>query len=71
MDPFRRYWLLSKLASKQPAHNAPDKPGLWSQAVAEAKKAGYNGPWVAEYEGPEGDGIGYRKCLAWMKANID
>jgi sugar phosphate isomerase/epimerase len=41
------------------------------KAVAEAKKAGYNGPWVAEYEGKEGDGVGYRKCLAWMKANID
>jgi sugar phosphate isomerase/epimerase len=41
------------------------------KAVAEAKKAGYNGPWVAEYEGPEGDGIGYQKCLAWMKANIE
>jgi sugar phosphate isomerase/epimerase len=41
------------------------------KAVDECKKAGYNGPWVAEYEGPEGDGVGYRKCLAWMKANID
>jgi len=42
-----------------------------TKAVAEAKKAGYNGPWVAEYEGQEGDGIGYCKCLAWMKANIE
>lgn len=41
------------------------------KAVAEAKKAGYNGPWIAEYEGKEGDGVGYRKCLAWMKANIE
>ena len=41
------------------------------KAIDEAKKAGYNGPWVAEYEGPEGNGVGYRKCLAWMKANID
>mgnify|MGYP005834831473 CR=1 FL=1 len=39
-------------------------------AVECAKGAGYDGPWVAEYEGPEGDGVGYRKCLAWMKANI-
>jgi sugar phosphate isomerase/epimerase len=39
-------------------------------AVECAKGAGYKGPWVAEYEGPEGDGVGYRKCLAWMKANI-
>lgn len=39
-------------------------------AVECAKAAGYDGPWVAEYEGPEGDGIGYCKCLAWMKANI-
>ncbi len=39
-------------------------------AVKVLKEAGYNGPWVAEYEGPEGDGVGYRKCLAWMKANI-
>jgi sugar phosphate isomerase/epimerase len=40
------------------------------KAVECAQAAGYNGPWVAEYEGPEGDGVGYRKCLAWMKANI-
>lgn len=40
------------------------------KAVDEAKKAGYKGPWVAEYEGPEGNGVGYRKCLKWMKANI-
>jgi sugar phosphate isomerase/epimerase len=39
-------------------------------AVQELKAAGYKGPWVAEYEGPEGDGIGYAKCLEWMKGNI-
>lgn len=38
-------------------------------AVECLKKAGYSGPWVAEYEGPRDDGTGYRKCLAWMKAN--
>ncbi len=41
------------------------------KAVAELKKAGYKGPWVAEYEGREDRSVGYRKCLAWMKANID
>lgn len=39
-------------------------------AVRLLKEAGYNGPWVAEYEGREDTGIGYRKCLAWMKREI-
>lgn len=39
-------------------------------AVKLIKKGGYEGPWIAEYEGPEGDGVGYCKCLAWMKENI-
>lgn len=39
-------------------------------AVKVLKEAGYKGPWIAEYEGPEGDGVGYKKCLAWMKAHI-
>jgi len=33
--------------------------------------AGYDGVWCAEYEGPEvEDGVGHRKCLEWMRANI-
>ncbi len=35
------------------------------------KEAGYDGVWCAEYEGPEvAEGVGYRKCLEWMKENI-
>lgn len=35
------------------------------------KKAGYNGVYAAEYEGPEPEnGVGYAKCFEWMKANI-
>ncbi|MBT4611591.1 MAG: sugar phosphate isomerase/epimerase [Gemmatimonadetes bacterium] len=34
-------------------------------------KAGYDGAWTAEYEGPEAEGgIGYEKCYTWLKANI-
>lgn len=40
-------------------------------AVNALKAAGYKGPWVAEYEGRENSAIGYKKCLDWMKANID
>lgn len=38
-------------------------------AVTCLRKAGYDGVWCAEYEGREDTGIGYAKCLAWMKAN--
>jgi sugar phosphate isomerase/epimerase len=38
-------------------------------AVECLKKAGYAGVWCAEYEGREDTGIGYAKCLKWMKAN--
>ncbi len=34
------------------------------------KDVGYDGAYCAEYEGKEDTGIGYRKCLDWMKANI-
>ena len=34
-------------------------------------KAGYSGVYCAEYEGPEAkDGVGYRKCAAWLKENV-
>ena len=38
-------------------------------AIQCCQQAGYQGGWCAEYEGPEDTAIGYRKCLAWMKAN--
>ena len=35
------------------------------------KKAGYQGVWCAEYEGPEAaGGVGYAKCQKWLKANV-
>lgn len=34
------------------------------------KEAGYDYAWTAEYEGKEGDGIGYEKCLVWMRHKI-
>ncbi len=35
------------------------------------KAAGYNGVYLAEYEGPEREGgIGYQKCLEWMKTHV-
>ncbi len=40
-------------------------------AVRLLKDAGYQGPWVAEYEGRDPSFDGYRQCLAWMKAHID
>lgn len=41
------------------------------EAVAALRQAGYAGVWCAEYEGPEkADGIGYRKCVEWLKKNI-
>ncbi len=38
-------------------------------AVQCCQQAGYDGVWCAEYEGSEDTGIGYRKCLEWMKVN--
>ncbi len=36
-------------------------------AVALLEKAGYEGAWTAEYEGPEAEGgIGYEKCYSWL-----
>lgn len=36
------------------------------------KTAGYHGVYCAEYEGPEREnGVGYARCLDWMKANLD
>ncbi|MEE3336680.1 MAG: sugar phosphate isomerase/epimerase [Candidatus Latescibacterota bacterium] len=35
------------------------------------KKAGYDGAWTAEYEGPEAEGgVGYERCYTWLKANV-
>jgi sugar phosphate isomerase/epimerase len=35
------------------------------------RAVGYSGAYDAEYEGPETDGgVGYAKCLAWMKAHV-
>jgi sugar phosphate isomerase/epimerase len=35
------------------------------------RKAGYNGVFCAEYEGPETQGgFGYRKCCEWMRVNL-
>ena len=39
-------------------------------AVELLKGVGYDGAWTAEYEGPEGDGAGYEKCLVWLKHNV-
>jgi sugar phosphate isomerase/epimerase len=38
-------------------------------ALQQLKAAGFNGVYTAEYEGPELDGTGYRKCVEWLKAN--
>ena len=38
-------------------------------AVSCLVKSGYKGVWCAEYEGREDTGVGYAKCLKWMKAN--
>jgi sugar phosphate isomerase/epimerase len=35
------------------------------------KRAGYNGVYCAEYEGPEAEGgAGYRKCAQWLQQNV-
>ena len=39
-------------------------------AVRCLKRAGYKGVWCAEFEGSTDRAEGYRKCLAWMRANI-
>lgn len=39
-------------------------------AVECLKKAGYAGAYTAEYEGREDSGIGYKKCLEWMRGNV-
>jgi sugar phosphate isomerase/epimerase len=40
-------------------------------AIGCLEKAGYDGVYCAEYEGPEvKDGLGYKKCLEWMKAHV-
>ncbi|MDR3710998.1 MAG: sugar phosphate isomerase/epimerase [Capsulimonadaceae bacterium] len=42
-----------------------------SYATAQFEAAGYKGAYAAEYEGPEiAGGVGYTKCLAWMRAHI-
>lgn len=40
------------------------------QAVTMLKESGYDGVWCAEYEGDEGDKLGYAKCFHWMSQNI-
>jgi sugar phosphate isomerase/epimerase len=40
-------------------------------AVSCLRRAGYQGAWCAEYEGPRAESAeGYRKCLAWMREHI-
>jgi sugar phosphate isomerase/epimerase len=39
-------------------------------AVQCLKEANYDYAWTAEYEGKEGDGLGYEKCLLWMRRKI-
>jgi len=40
-------------------------------AITCLRKAGYQGVWCAEYEGPEAaGGVGYAKCQKWLKANV-
>jgi sugar phosphate isomerase/epimerase len=40
-------------------------------AVHCLKKAGYDGVWTAEYEGPEAEGgVGYEKCYQWLKQKV-
>lgn len=51
-----------KLAAKQPARNAPTNPGLWSQAISEAKKrftvypSAYANGWAAKWYKERGGG---------------
>ncbi|MFB3881379.1 MAG: sugar phosphate isomerase/epimerase family protein [Armatimonadota bacterium] len=40
-------------------------------AVDSLRRAGYQGAWCAEYEGPRVDSAdGYRRCLTWMRDHI-
>ncbi len=40
-------------------------------AIAELQAAGFDGAYCAEYEGTQReDGVGYRLCYEWMKANL-
>ena len=40
-------------------------------AVSHLEKAGYDGAWTAEYEGPEAEGgAGYEKCYQWLVENV-
>jgi sugar phosphate isomerase/epimerase len=40
-------------------------------ALASLRAVGYAGVYAAEYEGPEIEGgVGYAKCLQWMKAHV-
>lgn len=62
MFPVKTIGLLFKLASKQSPHNAPDNPGLWSQAISEAKKrftvypSAYANGWAAKWYKERGGG---------------
>lgn len=41
-------------------------------ALSCLKNANYDGVYLAEYEGPEtAGGVGYRKCMEWMKNALD
>lgn len=41
-----------------------------AHAIECLRKAGYEGAYVAEYEGKEPTPVGYKKCLDWMRANL-
>ena len=42
-----------------------------AHALTSLQNAGYDGVYLAEYEGPEtASGVGYRKCIEWMKTNV-
>lgn len=62
MFPVNTIDLMFKLAAKQPARNAPDNPGLWSQAISEAKKrftvypSAYANGWAAKWYKERGGG---------------
>jgi len=41
------------------------------RAVRALKKAGYDGVWTAEYEGPEAaGGVGYARCFRWLQSHV-
>ena len=41
-------------------------------ALESLQKAGYQGVYCAEYEGPEtADGVGYKKCFQWLQQNVN